>query len=426
MPTSVVTGRGLDDLKVDARARAVRDAAAARHRQAAAAGRSRVHAAGHRDRGDRHAVRRHAAARPVGGDSAVGEDRPHPPDPVARPRCRGERPRHADGAEPGGCRCHRRRPSRRRRDARRTSAARASVLDVLLEISPRATRSLKDGVRVRVHHGSGNVAAHVALGVRRRSCRPARAVLAQLRLEAPAFVFAGDRFTVRDWSEQHTLAGAIVLDPDATRKAFRTPARQSVAGARGGRRSSDPRGVSSPHTSRTTARSAGRSLLLKSHFSGRRIDDAVDRPGRAKACWSRSATSSCDAATWQALTEKAAEAIDAAHRAHPEHPRRPARPTCGRALQAALPLDEHVRSADRQPVRATGSFARVVRSAARRTEPALPEPLQAAGREAGRDAGGQAARSAVAQGARARCAVAARAAVSRSRPAKSSRSTQSS
>ena len=29
------------------------------------------------------------------------------------------------------------------------------------------------------------------------------------------FVFAGDHLTVRDWSEQQTLAGAVVLDPDA-------------------------------------------------------------------------------------------------------------------------------------------------------------------------------------------------------------------
>ncbi len=39
----------------------------------------------------------------------------------------------------------------------------SEILDVLLEISPRAARPLKDGLRVRAHHGSGNVAAHVAL-----------------------------------------------------------------------------------------------------------------------------------------------------------------------------------------------------------------------------------------------------------------------
>jgi len=38
----------------------------------------------------------------------------------------------------------------------------SDCLDVLLEISPRASRSLKDGVRVRVHYGSANVPAHVS------------------------------------------------------------------------------------------------------------------------------------------------------------------------------------------------------------------------------------------------------------------------
>ena len=40
----------------------------------------------------------------------------------------------------------------------------SDCLDVMLDISPRASRPLKDGVRVRVHYGSGNVPAHVALG----------------------------------------------------------------------------------------------------------------------------------------------------------------------------------------------------------------------------------------------------------------------
>ncbi len=44
--------------------------------------------------------------------------------------------------------------------------------------------------------------------------------VAQLRLEAPAFVFAGDRFIVRDWAERTTLGGAIVLDRGRRPKAF--------------------------------------------------------------------------------------------------------------------------------------------------------------------------------------------------------------
>src|ERR1700694_122228 len=78
----------------------------------------------------------------------------------------------------------------------------SEILDVLLEISPRATRVVKHGARVHAHYGSGSVAAHVALYSGNELAVGDRA-LAQLRLEAPAFVFAGDRFTLRDWAEQH-------------------------------------------------------------------------------------------------------------------------------------------------------------------------------------------------------------------------------
>ena len=98
------------------------------------------------------------------------------------------------------------------------------IVDVLLEISPRATRPLKDGSRVRVHHGSCNVAARVAFYEGKDLAAGERA-LAQLRLEKPSFLFAGDRFIVRDWAEQNTLAGGIVLDPDASRQLFRNEAR---------------------------------------------------------------------------------------------------------------------------------------------------------------------------------------------------------
>src|SRR5439155_20905881 len=145
----------------------------------------------------------------------------------------------------------------------------SEVLDVILEISPRGARPVKDGVRVRAHHGSGNVAAHVALAMGKEMTVGAR-VLAQLRLEAPAFVFAGDHFTVRDWSEQHTLAGAIVLDPDANRKAFLTPAYQQWLGRLAESVEDVDRFVASYLTRDGAARPS--QLLLKSNFSATEIE----------------------------------------------------------------------------------------------------------------------------------------------------------
>ena len=63
---------------------------------------------------------------------------------------------------------------------------------------------------MRVHHGSGDVPARVVFFTGKIG--GGERALAQLRLEAPAFVFAGDRFVLRDWAEQNTLAGGVVLD----------------------------------------------------------------------------------------------------------------------------------------------------------------------------------------------------------------------
>jgi selenocysteine-specific translation elongation factor len=70
---------------------------------------------------------------------------------------------------------------------------------------------LKDGALVRIHHGSGNFPARV-LFVEGGELTPGRGLCAQLRFRSPFSAFAGDRFIVRDWSEQTTLGGGMVLD----------------------------------------------------------------------------------------------------------------------------------------------------------------------------------------------------------------------
>jgi selenocysteine-specific elongation factor len=247
------------------------------------------------------------------------------------------------------------------------------VVDVLLEISPRAERPLKDGLRVRVHHGSGNVTAHVALAEGKTLAVGAQTI-AEFRLETPAFMFAGDRFTVRDWQEQHTLAGGVVLDPDAPPRAFRKDGRlkwlQSIALV-----IDDPVRLIAAYVARDRAipRSA---LLLKSHFSDAEIVAAVDDLRRA-------GTVVCvddvvvDTATWQALLRATAELIDAGHHAHPER-MGVALTELHAALAVDLPQDELFTPlisevCERGFQRAGAVIRRVSHRAV------LPEPLQAAG-----------------------------------------------
>ncbi len=190
----------------------------------------------------------------------------------------------------------------------------ARFVDVLLEISARASRPLKEGSRVRIHHGSGNVTAHVAFYETKRLETGERA-LAQLRLEAPTYAFAGDRFIVRDWAEQNTLAGGIVLDPDARRQFFRSAARLRFLHERA--RSPDN---ALSFVASQIARDAGArksQLLLQSRFSAGAISECVSRlvaEGKIVLAGDRI----FDAAKLEAMRRRAADAIDAHHRAHPE------------------------------------------------------------------------------------------------------------
>ena len=101
--------------------------------------------------------------------------------------------------------------------------------------------------------------------------------LAQVRFESPVFAFAGDRFVVRDWSARHTLAGGLVLDPDATPAGLPHRRPPGVPAGAGGRAGQWPR-PSSPRKSRATAwrgRDRARALLLKSRFSADEVAAAA-------------------------------------------------------------------------------------------------------------------------------------------------------
>jgi len=111
--------------------------------------------------------------------------------------------------------------------------AAGTVFDAVLTKSDRlrgskspAARALKDGTRVRVHLGSSDVAAHVIL-LGERQLESGHTALAQFRCEAPIYAFTGDRFIVRDWSEQATLAGGIVLDSNPEKEKLQS--RERVA-----------------------------------------------------------------------------------------------------------------------------------------------------------------------------------------------------
>src|SRR5579863_8773577 len=189
------------------------------------------------------------------------------------------------------------------------------LLDVVLEVSPSATRPFKDGAQVRIHHGSANVRAKVVF-FRENELPPGERALAQLRLEANVFVFAGDRFVLRDSAGQNTLAGGVVLDPDPGRKALRSEARLSFLR----QRAESPNDVTSFVASQIARDQAVRRSqpLLKSNFSAADISNAISRIAEGGNLV-LVADFAVDRGSWKMSRQRAADAIDANHRAHPEH-----------------------------------------------------------------------------------------------------------
>jgi selenocysteine-specific elongation factor len=94
-----------------------------------------------------------------------------------------------------------------------------AALGVALEKSPRSgEHALKNRTQIYLHHGTTRVRAKV-LFFNKDALRRGEQALAQLRLDSAVVAFLGDRFVLRDPSEQVTIAGGVVLDPDGNRDA---------------------------------------------------------------------------------------------------------------------------------------------------------------------------------------------------------------
>ncbi len=88
-------------------------------------------------------------------------------------------------------------------------------LDVSLRLLPDA-RPLPQRCRVRVHHGTAEVLARVAL-LDRETLEPGESCYCQLALESPLPPLKGDKLILRSYSPMYTLGGATVLDANPPR-----------------------------------------------------------------------------------------------------------------------------------------------------------------------------------------------------------------
>jgi len=196
----------------------------------------------------------------------------------------------------------------------------STTLNVLLEKSPRlkrkdsAARPLKNETSVYVHHGTTRVSARIVfLGESALGC--GERAIGQLRLRSPLFAFLGDRFVIRDPSEQYTIAGGIVLDPDGDRENFRSSAQVQLLAARAA--APDDVDVCLQSELARCGFAQSTKVLLRSNFSADEIAAALSRlQGRGVRVLRGEIAA--DAEKWRDLRRRASALIDQRHEKHPE------------------------------------------------------------------------------------------------------------
>jgi selenocysteine-specific elongation factor len=192
----------------------------------------------------------------------------------------------------------------------------SAVINVALTRSmrlPTTTRPLRHGATVRVHHGRSNSAARIFFQDG-EELRGRERGIAQIRFDTPVFMFAGDRFVVRDVSEQSTLAGGVVLDPDASVKNFRSAAQRELLKQRMHSPENAAVFVRTQLLRDRAIRQAG--LLVKSRFSHSEISAAISELSKSGSAV-EFADLLFDAKWWNDVRARAISEIEKEHQAHP-------------------------------------------------------------------------------------------------------------
>ncbi len=141
--------------------------------------------------------------------------------------------------------------------------------DVHLTMLPGA--SLKHGARVRVHQGTAEVLARVAVAGAGGLIEPGGSADVRLRFEAPAVLARRDRLIVRSYSPLVTIGGGVVLDP--------RPPRPGVRTARGVARMASLAVIDDPTADRASALEV---LVASAGAAGASVPDLVQRLGATR------------------------------------------------------------------------------------------------------------------------------------------------
>jgi selenocysteine-specific elongation factor len=96
----------------------------------------------------------------------------------------------------------------------------------LLKPGKHPSGPLKSGTRIRVHLGSNNVPGRIEFS-NHAPLLPGNISPARIKLERPVFALEGDRFVIRDWSQQGTIAGGRIWDASSSHVSFKSKSQQN-------------------------------------------------------------------------------------------------------------------------------------------------------------------------------------------------------
>jgi len=194
------------------------------------------------------------------------------------------------------------------------SAEPITTFDVFLTRSPRLQHSIpiKSGASAYVHHGTTRALAKIIL-LNQQSLAAGESGFAQMRLSAPLLAFVGDRFVVRAASEQHTIAGGVILNVDP--KPNESPEHRALVAARAANPDDVDLAVWSELARAGLVQTS--KLLQWSRFSAAEIQNVLQRLNKHGDIFLHGDIAA-KMLTWRELRDRATNLIDAAHKANPE------------------------------------------------------------------------------------------------------------
>jgi selenocysteine-specific elongation factor len=183
-------------------------------------------------------------------------------------------------------------------------------VDARLRLLARSGLTLATWAPLHFHLGTSRCVAHL-VPLEETHLTAGQSALAQLILESPLCAIPGDRFLVRDPQALHTIGGGVVLDPFAPARKRRSPGRMTYLHALERMLAGEGVAVLLQHAPH------GMALAELARLSGKASEN-VRLPADALLIEARPERCVILASCWQALRNRAVEALRAFHAHTPE------------------------------------------------------------------------------------------------------------